>query len=93
MKFAVDDEVAWISKSGGYEKLKAGTCLGICHAGIDPRTVHPNLAKLPKKSSRWAGGSVAVSRVDRYVVAVSRGGKSALIDFYLPRVSTVDRYL
>lgn len=88
-KFAVNDEVSWLSKSGGYEKLKTGTIVGVCLAGRRPQSVHPDLEKLGNRSARWAGGSAGVSTNDRYIVSVPRGGKSVLTDFYLPRVSSV----
>jgi hypothetical protein len=93
MKFQVNDEVSWLSKSGGAEKLKTGTVLGICLAGTDPQAVHPDLLKLPLRSPRWACRYAGRSKHDRYVIAVNRGGKSSLTDFYTPRVSTIDRFL
>lgn len=93
MKFRINDEVSWLSQSGGSEKLKTGIVLGVCLAGQYPQSLHPDLAKLPDRSPTWTGGYATISSNDRYVVAVPRGGKSKLTDFYMPRVSTVDRYL
>lgn len=85
-KFKAGDEASWLSKSGGYEKLKTGTIVGICLAGASPQSVHSDLAKIPDRSPRWAGGYSNISSSDRYVIAVPRGGKSLLTDFYMPKI-------
>jgi hypothetical protein len=91
VKFNINDKVTWVSRSGGYEKMRTGIIIGTCLAGKRPQSVHPDLESLPDRSSRWAGGYAGVSTNDRYVIAVSRGGKSNLTDFYMPRITTVDK--
>ncbi|MFS0837245.1 hypothetical protein [Paenibacillus sp. 1P03SA] len=80
MNFKVGDKVKWTSQSYGVTKEKRGTV----HAVIKPNeNAMSYLPREMKPSQRKFDTYWTV--YTRYIVAVPRGGKSVLTDYYCPR--------
>jgi hypothetical protein len=78
--------VKWTSQANAGRKTKKGVVLAFVPAWEDPiKVLGRELAPNERMREQWATQSV------RYIVAVPRGGKSKLVDLYLPRASVVER--
>jgi hypothetical protein len=91
MKLPIGTNVIWTSQSAGSWKIKTGIIVAHVPAKTTPIVYHDGV-QLPNGSHpRWKGVYCSISSLhDRYAVAVPRGGKSVLVDYYLPWASVVD---
>ncbi|WP_135553296.1 hypothetical protein [Paenibacillus cymbidii] len=75
----VGDKVKWTSQSGGYQKEKRGTVYAVVPEGVNAMAKLPrSLRSTQRKFDTWH------SKYVRFIIAVPRGGKSVLVDYYCP---------
>lgn len=76
----IGDKVRWTSQAGGSTKTKEG----VVHAVVPPHRSARSLlpAVLAKSQKKF---DTDYSDRTRYIVAVPRGGKSTIVDYYCPQ--------
>ena len=80
------DTVTWTSQSGGFTKTKIGTILTI----VPPyQSAYINIPKEERYTNRVKAQDV--SNFERAIVTVPRGGKSKIVDYYIPRLSVLKK--
>ncbi|MFB0841808.1 hypothetical protein [Paenibacillus oleatilyticus] len=76
----IGDKVKWSSQAQGSEKEKRGTVHAIVPADANVRPYLPEgIARTQQKFD------TIHAAYQRYIIAVPRGGKSQLVDYYCPR--------
>ncbi len=82
----IGDKVRWTSQSQGSSKTKEGTVHVVVPAGRSAAALLPEgVGKTQVKFD-----SIYAAH-DRYIVAVPRGGRSKLVDYYCPRPALLER--
>jgi hypothetical protein len=79
-KFIKGDSVQWTSQSQGRTTTKHGTVHSKVLAMINPGHFLPEGTKLSHIKF-----DLRVADFERFIIAVPRGGKSQIIDYYCPR--------
>ncbi|MEY9096326.1 hypothetical protein [Paenibacillus sp. RC84] len=85
MNFKVGDKVKWTSQAGGSTKEKRGTVYAVLTPNANalrqlPVDMRPAQRKFDTHYTPYV----------RYIVAVPRGGKSVLTDYYCPRPAALE---
>lgn len=86
MSLKQGDSVTWISQSQGSWKEKRGTVISVVPAGASAiRMLEEKVGAVPKSRIKFQD----VSKFERVLVEVKRGGKSGLLDYYAPKLKTL----
>src|SRR5690606_12473619 len=85
-EFKPGDIVEWTSQAAGSGKTKRGKVLAIVKKGETKEFDFLKGCPGSRVKFTTIGFSIALSRFNRAVVEVPRGGKSRLCDYYAPRI-------
>ncbi|MVP00378.1 hypothetical protein [Paenibacillus lutrae] len=82
----VGDKVKWTSQSNGRTKEKRGTVHAVVAPDVNAVTslLKTGISRTQIKYDAWYSPKL------RYIIAVPRGGKSVLMDYYCPRPAALE---
>lgn len=83
-RIAPGTQVKWTSHGAGGAKSKSGEVVGFIPGGKKMTDLFPQVLDVPKTRVKAGLPWGDTSGYDRYLVAVPRGGKSTLVDYYAP---------
>lgn len=78
----IGDKVKWCSQSNGGYKDKRGTVHAVVPSLKNARMFLPQGMRASQRKF-----DTMITNYDRYIIAVPRGGRSELVDYYCPRPS------
>lgn len=82
------DTVQWVSQAQGSEKVKRGTVHAVVPARYNPNLYLPR--DITRSQIKFDGSN---ANYTRYIVAVPRGGRSTVTDYYCPKPGALEKVL